>query len=905
MIIIVLLFSAFINPCLQALGKPISPHHQPDTIRIGVESGYPPYSMINEKGEGDGFALQLFRAVAESMGIKIKIKTAPWNELQDDLVKGKIDALPFVVRTSAREPYLDFSVPYLSVHATVVVRAQDSLISNLDELEGKKIGVAKGGYAELYFREIRHNSNLTVFPSVEDALTALTKGENHAVVCQKLVALNLIQRLGLTNLRTIDLHVEAFEQNFCFAVANGNNHLLDILNEGLTTVFTDGTFQNIRDKWFAPARQIRLNNRPIVIGGDFNYPPYEFLDKNGQPAGFNVDIIQAIAQELGLSVEIRLKKWSEVRKELDEERIDAISGMFYSWERDRLFDFSPPFSVVSQVFVYRKGVQEPHSIADLKDKSVLVQEGDIMNELILKNGNPKSLMTTGTQQQALELLASGKYDCAIVSRIQAQYFFRLKHLKTLRVSKNPIMLGDYCFAVKQGNSEVMKILNEGLTAINVTGDYRKIYAKWLGVYENQSFRFIDFLKYSVFILVPMLVLLLGMLAWSRTLQKQVAKRTEKLQESEAKLRQLAENSHQVYWLTDWTNKKLLYVSQAYEELFGMSVESAYTDRLSWKKPIHPDDIEMVERIFNESRDRGAPAEAEYRIINNKGEFRWVFDRSYPILDEMGQLYRFVSIAEDITRRKLAEIELQQTIVELGLAKEKAEESDRLKSAFLANMSHEIRTPMNGIIGFAELLEDTHLDDEEQKRYVGIIQQSGARMLALINDLIDISKIESGQVELILQRVNPAILLNELFAFFLPEAGKKGLRLTLELNDNPSCPGILTDKTKLNQILVNLIKNAIKYTFEGGITFGCQEIAEGIRFFVRDTGIGISVGNKAKIFDRFSREPDAQVRVVEGAGLGLSISKAFVELLGGQIFVESEPGYGSTFSFTLPTNHPGS
>jgi PAS domain S-box-containing protein len=503
----------------------------------------------------------------------------------------------------------------------------------------------------------------------------------------------------------------------------------------------------------------------------------------------------------------------------------------------------------------------------------------------------------------MELLASGSYDYAVLSRVQALYYIRLNHNTTLRISKEPIMLADYCFAVKQGNSEILKILNEGLTALNATGKYREIYSKWLGVYEEPDFNIRDFLKFSSFILLPLLVLVFAMLVWSRTLQHQVTKRTVKLQESEAKLRQLAENSPQVFWLTDWDQKRLLYVSPAFEKLFGMSVESAYTDRLAWKKPIHPDDLEMVERIFNESRDKGIKGEAEYRIIRDDGEIRWVYDRSFPILNEDGQLYRFVSIAEDITRRKRAEIDLQQTIVELELAKEKAEESDRLKSAFLANMSHEIRTPMNGIIGFAELLEDPHLNDEEQKKYVGIIQQSGERMLALINDLIDISKIESGQVQVITQKFAPGIMMQELFAFFLPEAGKKGLALNLEISRDQISETITTDKTKLHQILVNLIKNAVKYTISGSITFGYKEIPAGFEFFVRDTGIGISPENRSRVFDRFSRESEAHTREVEGAGLGLSISKAYVEMLGGQIRVESEVANGSTFSFTIPDINP--
>ena len=266
------------------------------------------------------------------------------------------------------------------------------------------------------------------------------------------------------------------------------------------------------------------------------------------------------------------------------------------------------------------------------------------------------------------------------------------------------------------------------------------------------------------------------------------------------------------------------------------------------------------------------------------------------------LYYFYSLSKvrtvlkEETRRKKAE-------KELILAKEKAEESDRLKSAFLANMSHEIRTPMNGILGFSELLKEPGLTGEEQQQYISIIERSGRRMLNIINDLMDISKIEAGQVEVSLSVTNLKEQAEFLYVFFKPEAEKKGIKLTLYQNLPLKEAVIETDREKVYAVLTNLIKNAIKYSHSGSIDFGYSLTGAGeqqfLKFYVRDTGIGIPLDRQEAIFERFVQADIEDRNAMQGAGLGLSISKAYVEMLGGKIWIESEEGRGATFFFTLP------
>ncbi|MBN2639879.1 MAG: PAS domain S-box protein [Bacteroidales bacterium] len=286
-------------------------------------------------------------------------------------------------------------------------------------------------------------------------------------------------------------------------------------------------------------------------------------------------------------------------------------------------------------------------------------------------------------------------------------------------------------------------------------------------------------------------------------------------------------------------------------------------------------------------------EGEYKSVWGKSS--WVSVQIVPLKNEKGEVEKIYGVFDDTTIRKEYEIALLT-------AKEKAEESDRLKSEFLSNMSHEIRTPMNGIIGFSELLLEESISSESRRNYVKIVINSTRQLLRIIDDILEISKLETHQVPLHEREICINDLLTEIFAVFDLKAKEKKLSFHLKKGLNDQAATIIVDDTKLRKILDNLIENALKFTHEGYVELGYEKKARELEIYVKDTGVGIGNNNFNTIFERFSQEEKELSRKVGGLGLGLSIAKANAELLKGFIRVESEKGKGATFYITIPY-HP--
>ncbi|MFZ5941313.1 MAG: PAS domain-containing protein [Bacteroidota bacterium] len=336
--------------------------------------------------------------------------------------------------------------------------------------------------------------------------------------------------------------------------------------------------------------------------------------------------------------------------------------------------------------------------------------------------------------------------------------------------------------------------------------------------------------------------------------------------------------------------KIEYVNQKFVRLSGYTFQEVRDKNPGiLKSGLVPD--EVYEELWS-TITKGRTWTGEFQNRKKNGELYWENALISPVHNQEGEIVHYIAVKEDVTEKK-------QLMKELVLAKEKAEESDRLKSSFLQNMSHEIRTPMNAILGFSEILEKAELSDEERKSYTGIIQDSGRQLLNIVNNILTISFIDTKQERVDIRKVELAKLMQQLRTIFTKEAERKGISLEFLADSRFPDLVIRTDATKLNQILSNLLTNALKFTHNGKVEAGYMVKEDVIEFYVSDTGIGIDPQVQEDIFKRFTQASDAIRVTYGGTGLGLSIARAFVELLGGQMTLRSTPGEGSVFTFTIP------
>jgi PAS domain S-box-containing protein len=393
------------------------------------------------------------------------------------------------------------------------------------------------------------------------------------------------------------------------------------------------------------------------------------------------------------------------------------------------------------------------------------------------------------------------------------------------------------------------------------------------------------------------LLILGLALISAFIDRRFSAQASQLEESEARYARIVANAPgMVYQMVRRPDGSMAFpfISKGSREIYGLEPQELQQDPSLIIDAIHPGDRPDFDRSLAESAATLSPCEWEGRVNLCSGEQKWLRKASRPQRQANGDVI-WDGLMIDVTERKRAEEELKD-------AKEQAEAANRAKSEFLANMSHEIRTPMNGVIGMTGLLLDTNLTPE-QREYAETIRSSGESLLTIINDILDFSKLEAGKMELEVIRFDPRDPVEETLELFAERAHTKDLDLT-NLIESRVPTAVRGDPGRLAQVLINLLGNAVKFTEEGEVIL-CVSLREErddeavVRFEVRDTGIGMTSGQQAQLFRSFTQADASTTRRYGGTGLGLAISKQLVELMGGEIGVESEPGKGSIFFFEVP------
>ncbi|WP_299526574.1 transporter substrate-binding domain-containing protein [uncultured Lutibacter sp.] len=644
----------------------------------------------------------------------------------------------------------------------------------------------------------------------------------------------------------------------------------------------------------------------LVVGLSPNAPPYQFVNEKGKISGIFIDFFSIIEKR----IDYKFKKvyesdFAKLLNDTKEGNVDVILEVQQTDEREKYLNFTSFLLSHNHVIITSVSQQEIISINDLKDKKIAVTNLYAVQEYLSKKYPEYKLIPFSDDIACLRAVSTGQADAFVCQQAVATYYIEKEGISNLNIAGEINYTNELAIASRKSLDTLNTILTKAVNSIS-KNEKRKIYKNWLSYTVKPFYLQTDFL---LIVSIVVLSILLFAFLFNFVLQKRVKQKTielikakEEAEENETFLTNIFENIPSMVFVKNADDFRYIRFNKAGEKLLGYRSEE-----LIGKNDY--DFFPKEEADFFTSKDRevfktNEPIIIEEENINTKFGIKKLYTKKIALKDKKGNHKYLLGISEDITKK----IEIQR---ELKKAKEQAEESDRLKSAFLANMSHEIRTPMNGILGFSDLLKKPNLSGDQQQKYIGIIEKSGERMLNIINDIVHISKIEAGLMNVDIKESNINEQIEYIYTFFKPEVEAKGMQLFFKNTLLAKEATIKTDREKLFAILTNLVKNAIKYSEKGTIEFGyvLKSISEStnhsrkaeLEFFVKDTGIGIPKDRQKAIFERFIQAdiPDTMAR--QGAGLGLSITKAYVEILDGKIWVESEEGIGSTFYFTLPYN----
>ncbi len=650
----------------------------PLMIQAGAEYGYPPYCIIDGKGEADGFSVELLTAALEVMGYDVEFSIDTWQNIVTALSQGDIQVLPLMSRNPDREETFDFTFPYITMNGTYVVHEEGKMPADVEDLVGLRVGVMEGDSAASYIESLDIEMTILTAPTSEEVLRMLDAQEIDVCIMQRYSAFELIEELGLENLIVSNTIIGDLAMHFCFAVKEGDSKLLSILNEGLATIISNGTFVTLQAEWFSHTNTSRRRYNRIVVGGDDNYPPFEFIDNDGEPSGFNVDLTKAIAEEMGLDIEIRLGPWNEIYGELLDEEIDILQGVLYSPDREKELSFSQAHTAIEYVAVNREGGKEIRSLEDLSDQMIIVQEQDIMHEILIDAGFEHQLILVPSQTEAMIQLQHGNGDCAVISRLSAYYTIEHLGLEGLSIGKKTLANPQYNYGSLDSFENRLYPFSEGLAVLKASGEYRDIYTKWFGAYTSEKGLSQDqIIRILIFIAIPLLLIICLVYLWIRMLKRQVRLRTNALAVTTTELeshvqeltkirRRLSEREQRFSYAVEGTRDGLwdhdlitdyCYHSDQYARMLGYDPQDLNRTTHTWLGLLHPNDKERaVSTLERYIKDHVQIYETSYRLRNREGSYRWISTRGRIIYDEKGKALRIVGFNTDITDKVRAETE---------------------------------------------------------------------------------------------------------------------------------------------------------------------------------------------------------------------------------------------------------
>jgi len=654
-----------------------------------------------------------------------------------------------------------------------------------------------------------------------------------------------------------------------------------------------------------------VSGQVLEVRGNKDFAPFEFLNATGRPDGYSVELMQAVAKAAALKIRLQMGTWPDVFEELKAGRIDILTGVLYSRERDRVFDFSIPVTVLSySIFVRRdSGID---TIEDLQGKEVVTVRGVYAHEVLENHPFVGKLVPVDSPEEALQRVSIGQSEVAVLVRLHGLELMRRMRLKNLQTIGPPVLTQKFCMAVRSGNSDLLARLNEGLFRLQAEGEYDRIYLKWFSVYEQTKLlgRLLHFGKLS---LLPLLGAAAALILWIWTLKRVVRHRTRELKNSEKRFRSILEGTP-LPTVVVAADGRLSHWNRACERVTGISAARAFDDnrvrdhrpdadrpalvRVLEKSTAGKNAGGVVIRRLRETCENGGFVHLEVFIPFLGPRGRWLYGTLAPYLDAEGQRAGSIETWTDFTERR----ELERKLVH----------SRKMES--LGNMAravaHDFSTFLQVIVGYAFSLRDDIPVSSPARQDLKGIDETVYKAKELIRQIMTFASRNLSEARPV--QVRHAV---ESSLKMLTATAPNRVEVQIRLNSEA---WIMADEVQIGRVVMNLGANAFQAMAEtggrlevalGDVFFQEETLSDGlpalegkyVRLTVTDTGPGIDAENQDRIF-----EPFFSTRKREGGnGMGLAIVHGIVTGYGGRITLTTAPGKGTTFEVFWPAvEEPG-
>ncbi|MCH6258490.1 transporter substrate-binding domain-containing protein [Puniceicoccaceae bacterium K14] len=865
-------------------------------LRIGIAESYAPLSDV-KNGEPFGYLVDLIQELERHLDYPIEIVTADWPELEEQVQNGKIDTLFGLYYSEARSQTYTFGPEIFSNQVCFFARP-NSNVRSLTEASGNNVAIAgPESYILRYVQEHYPEVDWIVF---EDFPTLLKEVRNSPDIIGWVEEEAVVQWTPFPHRSaTIDpTGAPILERPLRPVSLKNRPEVMQKISEALEKIDTS-TIKHLQSIWLN--RQSSINKRPfhpnpngrillddqelaflksypmIRYAGDPSWPPISSRGEDGKLQGIQHDVLRLISERTGLQLVFpSFSGWTSVRSSLNDGLADLRSG-----NRDEARS-SISYLSLPLVLAARKDNVSGYNLSMYSNRKISIEAGNTYANK-LKALYPKvEFVKVASDEKGFEAVTNGIVEGHIGNYAICAHLLQYKFAASIVIVDTLEEKQNLAFTIADDPNltPLLSILNKGINSITEE-ELLAIQDRWINIDIRQVKDYSSYWKAALGIAVCLslaVLLVRNVLRMRNALVK-------------AKERILLANKAGAGGMFEWFPKEhRVRYSPEFFRVLGYDEDELPQSEKTLLRISNSDDIKRIIVKQHLCTRKGKEYAHKIRMQRRDGRWTWIVMRGIPThFYKDGSVKRYIGVQMDVSTLQAA-IEKQREQEEI------AHKANQAKSDFLANMSHEIRTPMNAILGFSRLLSRETTLSIQQKEFAHLIQSSSEHLLSLLDDILDMAKIESQSIELIEQRLDLSILLNETSAIFKSKCQEKGLEF--ETQFAPDLPvRIVTDGTKLRQIIFNLLSNAVKFTDNGTISLNASLKGEQLWIQVTDTGCGISKDDQAKLFNAFTQGEAGQNNST-GTGLGLVICREYCRLMGGDIHMQSEIGDGSSFGFTV-------